>query len=215
MPQPIPTRLQAAVTRYVGRKPRYRSLRVLDPDEWKREVGEDSVLFGGTAAMFTTDEDILVRKGFEGDALHELVHAAGVQQSPGQTAFVMEGMAQAAAEDIGRALRVPVRQTYRDEVSFIRKYLVPATGKTLKQLVRLYVTNEDFFGAVADGIMQRHGSRFLAEDWGAPRESIREELRHAIGPEPHLAYLVDELGVGGKRDAVPSLVNDINGLLAK
>lgn len=214
-------RIQQRVTEYVGQAPRFRALRVLDRDEWRREVGEDSALFGGTAAIFTDDGEILVREGFEGDALHELVHAAGVHKNHGQSDFIMEGLAQAAAEDLGQKLGLPVRKTYKEETGFVRKYLVPVTGLSLKELVRGYASASDKAGFLADLIMARYGRLFTTEDWGQNAgEGLRRELHTQVGGyNPYLIYLVDEKRGGKRRHARPAnqrnVVAEVNAMLRR
>jgi hypothetical protein len=186
-----------AVTAYVGRRPRFTRYTVLDAATWDRQLGPDSALFGGTAAIFTSEGEIVVRAGYESDVIHELVHAAGVHERSGQTSFVSEGLTQAAAADLAAQHGLTVRSTYREETHFVWRYLVPLTGGSLRTLVRGYVrAGIDWIVA---RILRSYGTRFAAAEWGPPahvRAELFDALARAIGGgELHLRYLVDELHV--------------------
>lgn len=182
---------------YTGHILHYRSFQRLDDDEWAAVIGSDSRITGGTAALTTDDNDIYIRVGFETDALHELVHAAGVKPDPHDTVFVCEGLTQAATEDIARLHDLNVRITYTDEVDFVRRYLVKTTGLPLRQLVSVYI--DDGVPGLVEHIWQRCGAHFRnEEDWGAyerGKGNLEIELRQALGLGPRLSYLVDDLHI--------------------
>ena len=180
---------------YTGHILHYRSFQRLDDTEWAAIIGSDSRLTGGTAALTTDDNDIYIRVGFETDALHELVHAAGVKPDPHDTVFVCEGLTQAATEEIARLHDLKVRITYGDEVDFVRRYLVKTSGLPLRQLISVYI--DDGIPGIVEHVWNRYGAHFRSEeDWGSyerGKANLEIELRQALGPGPRLSYLVDDL----------------------
>lgn len=191
-------KLVQAVTDYTGHALQYRSFQRLNPREWKEVISQDSRLTSGTAAFTSDDNDIVIRVGFETDALHELVHAAGVKPDPHDAVFICEGITQAASEEIATKIGVTVKPTYDKEVSFVRRYLIPTTGLPLRKLVNVYI--EDGILGLSRHIMNRCGHLFRDKDgWGSletlPRR-LEEDLRHTLGASVYLGYLVDGLRIG-------------------
>jgi hypothetical protein len=144
--------LVEAVTAWFGGQPlHYRSFNVLGSKAWAKLLLEQlpQALADGhpredfltnTAALTTHDHDIYVREGHESDALHELVHAAGVEpMSTHEDGFVCEGIAQAVTLEIAHQLGLDVRTTYEDHVDFVVNYLLTAGHLSLKKLTLLYV----------------------------------------------------------------------------
>jgi hypothetical protein len=140
-----------AVTAWFGGKPlHFSGFTVLRPKEWTKLLhdqlpqaladGHDREKFlTNTAALTTHDPEIYVREGHETDALHELVHAAGIEpQSDHEDGFVCEGIAQAVTLEIARQLHLSVRTTYEDQVDFVVNYLLPACHLSLRKVAHLY-----------------------------------------------------------------------------
>jgi hypothetical protein len=172
--------LVEAVVAYTGRVLHYSSYRVLDNADWAALVELEPSLNDATAAFISGGGDIFIHTGYEADALHELVHAAGVKPGDGDNVFVCEGLAQVATEEIAKSLSLSVRKNYKDEVAFVRKYLVPATGLKARELVALYI--EAGLEGLARAVFGRCHDDVL--------RPLVAELRRATGPGPILKSLV-------------------------
>lgn len=153
----LPSQLVNAVVRYTGNMVTVSSYHVLPQREWIEFLENQArclsspqarhELICDTAALLTEDGRLVVQKDNEIDALHELLHAAGIAPQTGETHFICEGLTQAAAEEIGRMHNWDVRRTYPDEVGFVNKYLVPLTNLPLRKLVITYIQS-GLFGVV-------------------------------------------------------------------
>jgi ADP-ribose pyrophosphatase YjhB (NUDIX family) len=183
------------VTDYLGHAPKGEVHVLPDAEFNTRFVSESDRMLGGVAAIRTPDGKIYLREGHESSGLHEVVHAAGLLEDNVST-YINEGMTQAVAEHIADTHSLTIPRTYRDEVKFVHEYLVPATGKPLPELARGYAGAKDKAKYLADSIMKAHGDKFGQEEWGSnPHESIYQDMRGAIGPSPHLDYLIHEVKV--------------------
>ena len=193
-------RIESAVCDYLGTCPQYRTLRFLSPDDWNDKFGRDSSLFGGTAAIHTDDGDIFIREGYSSDAVHELVHAAGMHEDgQNQTEFILEGITQAATKEIALTINVGVRLTYQEEVDYVLKYLVPSTGLTVRELASGYAKAEKKIKFIADAIWSRNASHFDTDEWSSNkmlRHELELSLKRQVGAHnTYLNFLVDEVGL--------------------
>jgi SPP1 gp7 family putative phage head morphogenesis protein len=173
-------------------------LRVLDVDEFDRRFGAPGdQLHGGIAAIRLPDGRIFIKRGFESDAVHELVHASGALED-GVGTFLNEGITQSAAERIGSKFNMAVRSTYDKETNFVNRYIVPVVDESPEEFYRGYMGATDKGEFIVDRIWSAQGDKFSdVLDWGSdPRASLLRNLPNTIGTDLHLSYLVDELGVG-------------------
>jgi hypothetical protein len=162
--------LVEAVAAYTGGLLHYSSYNVLNDADWAALVERDPTLKDGTAAFISDDGDIKIHAGYEADALHELVHAAGVKPDPQDTVFVCEGIAQIATEEIARTLSLRVRKNYKDEVLFVRNYLIPASRLKARDLVTTYIDRG--LDGIAAAIIEPDDESF---------KSLVDELRQTSG----------------------------------
>ncbi len=195
---PSPKRIVGVVANYLGVQPQFTSFKVMTSGEFDRKFGSpDDAIHGGVAAIRTNDGAIYVKQGYESDGLHEMTHAAGFLEE-GVNEYTNEGVTQAATEEMAKESGTEVRQTYSDEVNYVRNYLIPATGLSPQQFFRGYAGAKDKGEYLVDAIWSANGDKFVDEvDWGSnPRAAMLKEIPRALGPIPQLTYLVDELGVG-------------------
>jgi hypothetical protein len=149
--EPMEGLVEAVTAWFDGEPLHFSGFTVLRPKEWTKLLhdqlpqaladGHDREEFlANTAALTTHDHEIYVREGHESDALHELVHAAGIEpRSEHEDGFICEGIAQAVALEIAHQLDLDVRTTYEDHVDFVVNYLLKACHLSLKKLAHLYV----------------------------------------------------------------------------
>ena len=188
------------VAKYMGRVPSPRGLRYLTDKQWATEVPETESdrLMGGIAAITLPDGAILIREGYEDSAVHELLHVVGLMPD-GISEALNEGVTQAVAEEICDKAGIQVRRTYAREVRFIRHYVLPLTGQSLREFAQDYAAASDKGALIAGRIWQRHGSHFNSvEDWGDPAlipAKLLRDLRSGLDYSIYLEYLVDELRV--------------------
>jgi hypothetical protein len=172
--------LVEAVAAYTGRILHYSSYRVLDNADWSALVELEPSLNDGTAAFISDDGDIFIHTGYEADALHELVHAAGVKPDLSDSVFVCEGLTQVATEAIAKQLSLRVRKNYKNEVRFVLESLVPATGLKPSNLVARYI--DLGLEGVATAIVDVSDKELY--------DDLLAELRHTTGQSPLLNSLL-------------------------
>ncbi len=185
-----------AVNDYLGGTVRASGLNVLDPVDFDRRfAGEYEDLHGGIAAI-RTGKGIFIKKGYESDGVHELVHQSGALEK-GVGAFVNEGVTQSATKRIGQQASIDVRDTYDRETAFVEKYILPTVGLKPKAFFRGYIGAENKSAYITDLVWKKYGDRFSSvEEWGKnPRQSFLRGIDEMIGTHIHLMYLVDEVGV--------------------
>jgi len=192
------TNLAALVSRYTKAKPSFRSFRVLSDKDWAIDVPEDSSdrLTGGVAAITTPDGDIIIKKGYEDSAVHELLHAAGFMPK-GMGDFLNEGITQAITERICSDAGIPIRKSYGEEVRYVERYILPLVGMSPKSFAQGYAKASNKGAFLVDLIWSQHGDKFSdLDDWGQdPFASFARGLPRTMGANSHLEYLVDELRV--------------------
>jgi hypothetical protein len=157
--EPMRGLVEAVVAWFGGKPLHFASFNVLGEKAWTKLLHEQlpQALSDGhsrldfltnTSALTTHEHDIYVQAGHESDALHELVHAAGVEpKNDREDGFVCEGITQAIAIEIAQQLDLDVRTTYEDHVDFVVNYLLEASHLSLKKLAHLYI--DDGLEAIA------------------------------------------------------------------
>lgn len=195
----IPTseEMKSAVSDYLGTEPDIKSMEVLPVEDFDSRFGsENDAIHGGVAAIRTNDGDIFVKEGFESDGLHETVHAAGMlENGVGET--INEGVTQSTTKAIADGKGWNVRDTYSDEVAFVDKYVIPATGMNHQDFAKGYAKAENKGEFIVEAIWSKHGGKFSdADDWGKdPKTNMMKTIPNALGPTSHLDYLVNEVGI--------------------
>lgn len=176
--------LVEAVAAYTGHILHYRSYEILNDAQWRTLIEQEPSLNDGTAAFISNEGDIRIHAGYEADALHELVHAAGVKPDPQDNTFICEGIAQVATEAIAKELHLRVRRNYKDEVRVVLELLVPASRRSPRELVRIYIdhglegiasfinsnsSHQDFFGELLNELRHTTGRCPLVTKFIGPR----------------------------------------------
>jgi len=184
------------VYQYIKQAPVYRRLQILSEDKWLEEVGESSEdkLLGGTAAIVTPQKDILVREGFEDAMLHELLHTAGFMPD-GISNFINEGITQLITEELSKLSEIKVHKSYKDQVKFVNRYIMPLISSPLKLFAIQYAKAKDKSKFIVDEIWVRYSTYFEdVDDWGKnPYHNFLIDMRRCIGTSPYLEYLVKEI----------------------
>ena len=175
--------LVEAVAAYTGRVLHYSSYRVLDNADWAALVELEPSLNDGTAAFIGDDGNIFIHVGYEADALHELVHAAGVKPGPHDSVFVCEGLTQVATEAIAKQLSLRVRKNYTDEVRFVLEHLAPAARMNPRDLVSRYI----------DLGLEGVTAAIIGAEDSPLYDAILSELRQMTGRCPRLESLLNQL----------------------
>ena len=176
--------LVEAVVAYTGHILHYSSFSVLDSHEWNLLIEQEPSLEDGTAAFINDKGDIKIHAGYESDALHELLHAAGLKPDPQDTVFICEGLTQIATEEIAKQLSLRVRRNYKNEVFFIHNYLRPATRMKTRDLISAYI--ESGLEAIAATIVGPGNDNLYV--------SLLAELRQISEPtlSPVLASILEQ-----------------------
>lgn len=167
------------------------SVEVLDAVDFDDLFGSpDDAIHGGVAAI-RTDDGIFIKRGYESDGLHELVHEAGFLEH-GINAFLNEGITQAATESMAKQAGLSVRNTYDREVATVRQYILPAVGVPEREFYRGYARANDKADYIAKLVWNKHQIELSdSDEWGKFNtvHDLKNEIATMLGYAPRLAYV--------------------------
>lgn len=191
-----------AVTEYLGHAPDFREIAFLNDTDWQSRFGKDSNILGKTGAIFTHDRDILLRGNGKESLLHELLHAAGLEEGTIGSEF-NEGFTELVAREIASEYKLPPTVSgYQQLVLAVKTYVLPLVTMSLQELAKQYAAAPDKSKLLAQMIAKRHSHHFHnREDWGDDADSpqvMQEKLErvfrtHTFNPWPYLEYLVHDV----------------------
>lgn len=190
-----------AVTEYMGRMPNFRKIDSLTDTDWQTRFGKDSHLFGKTGAMFTKERDILLRGNGKESLLHELLHAAGLEEGTIGSDF-NEGLTELVAREIAAEYRLQTKSGYQQLVLAVKTYVLPLVGMQLQEFAKQYAQAPDKSKFLAQLIARKYAHHFRnRHDWGDDADNpkvLQEKLERVFrsptfNPWPHLEYLVNEI----------------------
>jgi len=179
--------LREAVYEFFGRQ-FTATIRVLSDEQMDCLTGNKNC-----AAITDREGNIYIRKGYESDGLHELVHAAGFQEDSVST-FINEGFTQLTAEIISSEKGIAIRQTYQDETK-TAELILRAIGEDRRALLQGYALAKDKSRYLTEALWKKYAHLFAdAEDWGRdPYKSMYRDLQSTYGYSPYLQEIFDHM----------------------